>query len=163
MYTPQSLRDIHERSHRSLAGLLAHCAKLNPGLIERELPGFGYATIRLQLHHVISAQEYWLGVLRGRLDAKDNAADFAGIPELQQYRARIAAQTAAWLERADAAELNTPRKFSVWSPNGNVERTLTPAHVVLRTQTHIFQHQGQVTAMCRLLGMPVNGLDFPLG
>jgi uncharacterized damage-inducible protein DinB len=135
---------------------------LAPGEIEQEMPGFGYASIRLQLHHVISAEEYWITVLQGRVNADDNAADFAGIPELQQYRARTAAATAVWLERATSAELSTPRKFSVWSPTGNVERTLMPAHVVLRTQTHIFQHQGQVTAMCRLLGMPVNGLDFSL-
>jgi uncharacterized damage-inducible protein DinB len=133
MYTPDALRDIHERSHRSLAGLLLHCAKLAPGEIEQEMPGFGYASIRLQLHHVISAEEYWITVLQGRVNADDNAADFAGIPELQQYRARTAAATAAWLESATAAELNTPRKFSVWSPTGNVERTLMAAHVVLRS------------------------------
>jgi uncharacterized damage-inducible protein DinB len=32
----------------------------------------------------------------------------------------------------------------------------------MRTMTHIYHHQGQVTAMCRLLGRPVNGLDYPI-
>jgi len=57
--------------------------------------------------------------------------------------------------------LNTRRKMATW---GGKELELVPAHVILRTQTHIFQHQGQVAAMCRLLGRPIpTGLDFPLG
>ncbi|MBK9305322.1 MAG: hypothetical protein IPM94_16040 [bacterium] len=28
--------------------------------------------------------------------------------------------------------------------------------------THVFHHQGQLTAMCRLLGRPSEGLDYPL-
>ena len=40
---------------------------------------------------------------------------------------------------------------------------LAPAHVILRTQTHVFHHMGQLAAMCRLLGHPIpQGMDFPL-
>jgi hypothetical protein len=46
---------------------------------------------------------------------------------------------------------------------GNKERVLTPALVILRIVTHLYQHQGPVVAMCRLLGKPCPGLDFPLG
>jgi uncharacterized damage-inducible protein DinB len=38
-----------------------------------------------------------------------------------------------------------------------------PALIFVRTTVHIYQHQGQVLAMCRLLGRPGPGnLDFPL-
>jgi len=58
------------------------------------------------------------------------------------------------------AELNTPREMTTW---GDERVLLVPAHVVLRTQTHVFQHAGQVAAMARLLGRPVPaGLDLPL-
>jgi len=46
---------------------------------------------------------------------------------------------------------------------GDRDVDLMPAHVVLRTQTHAFQHQGQIAAMARLLGRPIlPGLDFPI-
>jgi hypothetical protein len=35
-------------------------------------------------------------------------------------------------------------------------------HVILRTQTHLYRHQGQVVAMSRLMGRQKGGLDFPL-
>ncbi|MEE8304044.1 MAG: hypothetical protein V3S24_16600, partial [Candidatus Tectomicrobia bacterium] len=58
------------------------------------------------------------------------------------------------------AELNIRRTMTTW---GDKEIEVVPVHVLLRTQTHIFQHQGQVAAMSRLLGRPVPaGLDFPL-
>ncbi len=44
-----------------------------------------------------------------------------------------------------------------------LDSTIFPAHVILRTQTHLFHHMGQITAMCRLLGHPIPpGIDFPV-
>ena len=40
-------------------------ACLPPVALDQELEGFGYPSIRLQLHHVIGAEQYWVGVLRG--------------------------------------------------------------------------------------------------
>jgi len=34
--------------------------------------------------------------------------------------------------------------------------------VFARTLVHIYHHMGQVAAMCRLLGKPTQGLDFPI-
>lgn len=40
---------------------------------------------------------------------------------------------------------------------------LMPARIIVRTQTHVYQHMGQITAMCRLFGRPAPaGLDFSL-
>ena len=43
-------------------------------------------------------------------------------------------------------------------------RLLRPADVIMRIVTHIFNHQGQVLAMCRALGKPNEqiDLDYPL-
>jgi len=160
MHTPSALLDLHGRTHRSLQKLLAHCATLGPEDVNRELPGFGYPSVRLQLHHVIGAEEYWIGVLRGSYRAEDDEADFPDIDALEAYRRRIAESTQSYLRSADPAELNTAREMLTWPDR---KRLLVPAHVVLRTQTHIYQHQGQVAAQCRLLGRPIpTGLDFPL-
>jgi uncharacterized damage-inducible protein DinB len=160
MYTAAALVDVHTRTHASFGKLIDHCGGFSDAELARELEGFGYASIRLQLHHVIGAEEYWVGVLRGLMLVDENPADFASIDALRAYRARVAGVTGEYLRAADEAELNTPRKMTTWSGN---ESELMPAHVILRTQTHFFQHQGQVAAMARLMGRPIpRGLDFPL-
>lgn len=159
MYTPDALLDLHERCHRNLRDALEQCRALRDDELNREMPGFGYPTVRLQFHHIIGAEEYWLGVLHGVINADDNSADFPTIDSLEAWRARVYAATGAYLKAHDATALNTAREYETW---GGRRKTFTPAHVMVRTHTHIYSHKGQVSAMCRLMGKPVKGLDFPL-
>jgi uncharacterized damage-inducible protein DinB len=160
VHTAEGLLDLHTRVHWSFAAVIRHAGGFAPEEHDRELAGFGYPSVRLQLHHAIGAEEYWLGVVRGAFRAEDDAHLYPTIDAIEAYRARIEASTAEYLAGASLAELNTPRTMRQW--NGR-ERSLRPAHVVLRTQTHIHHHIGQVAAMVRLLGRPLPaGLDFPL-
>ena len=161
MYTPESLLDVHERAHRSLRALLVHCRGLTPAELDRGIEGFGYASIRLQLHHEIGAEEYWIGVLQGRIHADENDAAYPDVASLEAYRERVYAATRAYLQGASIETLNAARPMRTW--NGR-EPTLVPAHVILRTATHLYHHQGQMVAMSRMMGKPVEPglLDFPL-
>jgi uncharacterized damage-inducible protein DinB len=160
MYTKDLLLDLHERGHRSLRKLLAVCGELPAELLNRELAGFGYPTVSLQLHHVIGGEEYWVGVIHGKMLVDENEADYASIAALEAYRARVTEVTRSYLQSASESELNTAREMVTWGGN---TRLLVPGRILLRTLTHIYQHQGQVLAMRRLLGSPgPNGLDFPL-
>ncbi|MFO7608783.1 MAG: DinB family protein [Candidatus Krumholzibacteriia bacterium] len=159
MHTAAQLLDLDTRAHACLAALLDHCRGFSPDELNRELDGFGYPTVRLQLHHAIGAQEYWIGVLQGRVEPDFDDAAYPGIDELEAWRRRTADLTAAYLRATDEATLNAAVDLPTW---GGRIRTLVPAQVVLRTVTHIFHHQGQIAAMCRLLGRPVEGLDWPL-
>lgn len=159
MHTPEALLDLHERAHRNLGALLAHCRGLDAAALNRELPGFGYPSVRLQLHHGIGAEKYWIGVLQGRIEVDEDAAAYPTVASLEADRARAFAATEAYLRGVTPEELNTARTLLTW---GNRERLLVPAQVVIRTQTHLYHHQGQITAMCRLLGKPCAGLDYPL-
>lgn len=159
MHTPAALLDLHQRAHRNLEALLVHCRSLSAQELDRDLPGFGYPTVRLQLHHGIGAEKYWIGVLQGRIDADDDAPDYPTIASLQEYRARVFAATEAYLQGASSRELNTARPMMTW---GNKEKVLVPAHVFMRTLTHLYHHQGQILAMCRLLGKPGAGFDYPI-
>lgn len=140
---------------------MTHCSQLSTEELDRELPGFGYPTVRLQLHHMLEAETYWIGVLEGRIDVDDiNPDDYPTIDSLEVYRKEVFAATERNLRAASVDELNTARPMMTW---GNKEQLLMPAHVLLRTQTHLYQHQGQILAMCRLLGKPgPAGLDFPV-
>jgi uncharacterized damage-inducible protein DinB len=159
MYTAESLLDIHERSHRGLTKLLEHCRQFSIEELNSEMAGFGYATVRLQIHHIIGAEKYWTGVLYGRIDADDDDPNYPTIDSLEIYRQQVFEITERYLQAVSLEELNTPRKMITWQ---NIERMLTPAHVIMRTQMHIYHHQGQILAICRLLGKPASGLDFPI-
>ena len=159
MHTPEALLDLHERAHRNLTALLVHCRDLGGEAINRELAGFGYPTVRLQLHHAIGAEKYWIGVLQGRIDADDDSPDYPTIESLEIYRQYVFAATQDYLRGASVQELSSARPMMTW---GNRERVLIPAQVFMRTLTHLYHHQGQITAMCRLLGKPCAGLDYPI-
>lgn len=160
MYSVEALLDLHERSHRTLQKLLRHCAELTAEEFNRELPGFGYPSVRLQLEHVIGAQEYWISVVRGRYTGDLSEPDCPTMEALETYRRQVAEETDTYLRQTSDAELSTAREMLTWPDK---VRSLVPALVFLRTVTHIYQHQGQVLAMCRLLGRPgPSGLDFPL-
>jgi uncharacterized damage-inducible protein DinB len=106
MYKTEALLDLHERAHRSLQKLLAHCRGLSAEESNRELPGFGYPSVRLQLYHTIGAEEYWIGVLRGDFDAEDNEAAYPTVESLEAYRQQLAAATDQYLRAASREELN---------------------------------------------------------
>lgn len=160
MYTSEALLDVVERTHRSLNMLMDHCQELEVEGFSRNLDGFGYPSIRLQLHHVVGAQKYWIGVLDGRMDVDEDEDEYPTVDSLKAYQRTVFDLTRDYLRSASQQELNESRAMVTW---GNQTKELTPAHVVLRTLMHVYQHQGQIAAMCRLLGKPIPpGLDFPL-
>lgn len=160
MYTIEALLDLHKRAHGSFQKLLTHCSQLSTEELNQELQGFGYPTVRLQLHHILEAEKYWIGVLEGRIEADDNADDYSTIKSLEAYRKEVFKATEHHLRNASEEEFNIARPMMTWNKG---EQLLKPAHILLRTQTHIYQHQGQILAMCRLLGKPgPAGLDFPI-
>jgi len=159
MLTSEALLDIHERAHRNLKGYLEHCRILEEGAFDRPLSETSEATVRLQLHHAIGAEKYWIGVLEGRIDADDDAHLYPTIESLETYREETFELTQNHLRNASVEELNTPRPMKTWTGE---EPVLHPGHVVMRTITHIYHHQGQVAAMFRVLGSPSPGFNYPI-
>jgi len=159
LYTAEVLRDIHARSHENLKQLLEHCRAFSEDELAREFEGFGDPSIRLQVHHEVAAEKYWIGVIQGRMDVDENQAEYSTIDSLERYRAEVFAATEAYLEGASPEELSTPRPMVTW---GGDERVLVPALIVMRTQVHLYHHQGKILAMCRLLGRPGEGMNFSL-
>ena len=152
--------DTHERCHRSLAKYLEHCRGLSPEQLDQPVDGFGYETVRLQLQHMIGAERYWTSVAMGCMDASENNADAESIDALESFRRRVFETTHTYLRKTTDGELTTPRTMITW---GTQEHVLAPIHIILRTQTHLFHHMGQIAAMCRLLDHPIpEGFDFPL-
>jgi uncharacterized damage-inducible protein DinB len=156
-YTSDVLHDIHERSHENLRQLMEHCRAFNEAELNREMEGFGYPSIPLQFHHEIAGEKYWLGVIHGRMDVDENESEYRTIASLEVYREEVFGATEAYLRGASIHELNTARPMITWQGH---EKVLVPAQIVLRTQVHYYHHQGQILAMCRLLGKPGEGMNY---
>ena len=160
MFTKEALLDIHSRSQTTLASVIAHAAGLPSGLVDRELAGFGYGTIRLQVHHAVGAQRYWLSVLADAVDASDDFDDFPDMASLDAMRRAADDEVRHYLDGTSVEDLNRPGRHENW--RGETQE-MVPALVLMRTITHIHHHVGQVTAMCRLLGHPLDrGIDFAI-
>lgn len=159
MNGPEPLIEFHRRCHQSFSRLLDHCGSLTEEELHRKLEGFGYSTVQLQVHHVIGAERYWLGVLEGRMDVDEDEDLYPDISRLKRYRERVAGECERYLRESSPEEFGTPREMITWGGN---KKRLVPAHVIIRTQVHIYHHQGQILAMCRLIGKPANGSDYPI-
>jgi uncharacterized damage-inducible protein DinB len=161
MYNTETLLDIHARAHESLRRLIVVCAELTDDELRGPLNGFGFPTILRQLEHTIGAEVYWQTVvIRGYTEE----ASLPALPDLaamEAFREQTASVTRSYLQRATEAELNSRREMI--SDPGQT-RVLRPADVILRVVTHIFNHQGQVLAMCRAMGKPNKrrDLDYPV-
>ena len=159
MLTSEGLREIHARTHKNLADLLTHCHSLDGQEVDQEIPEFNGASVRLQLHHIIGAEKYWIGVLEGRIDADEDAHLYPTIETLEAYRSEVHSGTQNYLQTASAEVLGTPRLMTTY---GGAEHLLIPGHIVMRTITHAYHHMGQVASMLRLLDHPSPGFDYSI-
>jgi uncharacterized damage-inducible protein DinB len=161
MYTAATLLDIHARAHESLRRLIVFCGNLTDSELRRPLTGFGFPTIVRQLEHTIGAEVYWQTVVTRGYTEEARLPNLRDVTDLEAFRAQTASATRSYLARVSDADLNSPRHMI--SDPGKT-RLLRPADVIMRVVTHIFNHQGQVLAMCRTIGKPndKHDLDYPL-
>lgn len=161
MYNAETLLDVHARAHESLRRLIAFCGTLTTDELSRPLPGFGFPTVLRQLEHTIGAEVYWQTVVTRGYNEEATLPALPDLGGIEAFRAQTASATRSYLERATEAELNTSRRMT--SDPGQT-RLLRPADVIMRVVTHIFNHQGQVLAMCRSIGKPndTHDLDYPV-
>lgn len=161
MYNAATLQDIHQRAHESLRRLIAFCTELTDDDLRRSLSGFGFPTILRQLEHTIGSEVYWQTVVTTGYSEEGTMPPLPDLSAMEAFRRRTAAVTQDYLARAGEAELNATRRML--SDPGET-RLLRPADVIMRVVTHIFNHQGQVLAMCRAMGKPneKHDLDYPV-
>lgn len=161
MHNRESLLDVHGRAHESLRRLIAFCGTLSPDEWRQPVSGFGFPTILRQLEHTIGAEVYWQTVITRGYSEEATLPPLPDLAAIEAFREHTASVTRSYLEHATEADLNTPRRM-VSDPGET--RVLRPADVIMRVVTHIFNHQGQVLAMCRGLGKPNDtaDLDYPI-
>ena len=157
MYNAETLLDVHARAHESLRRLIDFCSTLTAEELRRPLTGFGFPTVHRQLEHIIGAELYWQTVVTSGYTEEATLPALPDIAAIEAFRQQTASTTRTYLSGARESELNSTRQMI--SDPGET-RLLRPADVIMRVVTHIFNHQGQVLAMCRSLGKPNDTLDL---
>ena len=157
MYSAEALLDIHARAHESLRRLIDFCGTLTGEELRRPLTGFGFPTVHRQLEHTIGAELYWQTVVTRGYTEEAVLPALPDVATIEAFRQQTASTTRTYLRGASDSELNSTRQMI--SDPGET-RLLRPADVIMRVVTHIFNHQGQVLAMCRSLGKPNDTLDL---
>jgi uncharacterized damage-inducible protein DinB len=161
MYNPAILLDIHARAHESLRRLIVFCGDLAEDELRRPVNGFGFPTVLGQLEHTIGAEVYWQTVVIRGYTEEATLPPLRDVAAIEAFRQQTASTTRSYLERASEAEVNSPR---VMISDPGESRLLRPADVIMRIVTHMFNHQGQILAMCRSIGKPNEqiDLDYPI-
>ena len=66
MFTLDSVRKFHCWTHASLKLVLDHLSTIPTTDYVRELPGFGFRTLREQAIHIFNCEGFWIHTLRGK-------------------------------------------------------------------------------------------------
>ncbi len=160
MFTRDGIRALHAWTHERLDLVLEHVTALSAAEFTRELPGFGYPSVRDQLMHVLGAEERWVQRLQSLPVRSWSATDYPTVAALRAAKARVMRATGEYLDRLPDAALDVPLPHR---PEGWIGELRSPAFILHHAITHAYHHKGQVVAMCRLLGHPAPDTDLQRG
>jgi uncharacterized damage-inducible protein DinB len=157
MFTLDGVRKFHSWTHASLTLLLDHLSTIPLGDFGKELPNFGFPTLREQIIHIFNCEGFWIYKLQ-RLDYVDrNPAEYPAVAAARILQQEVKARTQEYLSNLTNQQLNTNTELH-FSDGDNAART--PALILHHVLTHAFHHKGQVVAMCRELGHPAPDTDL---
>jgi uncharacterized damage-inducible protein DinB len=157
VFTLDGIRKFHAWTHASLHLLLAHLATVDTLAYRRELTGFGFPTLHLQVIHFINCEPFWIHMLRGVPFSDHDPAQFPHVADARHLLEEVGRQTTAYLSGLSDEQLNANRELHF--PDGDLA-VRTPALVLHHVLTHAFHHKGQIVAMCRVLGHPAPDTDL---
>jgi uncharacterized damage-inducible protein DinB len=157
VFTVDGIRKFHGWMHSSLDLVLNHVSTIPANDYVREVPGFGFATVREQAIHILNCEGFWVSTLRGAAYANRSAAECPDLAALRLMQRQVSQETYAYLSTLTDQQLDatTELRFS----DGDV-CFRTPAFILHHALTHAFHHKGQIVAMCRLLGYPAPDTDL---
>ena len=155
MFTVDGVRKFHGWTHACLDVVLRHLSAIPMDDYGKEVPGFGFPTLREQVIHLFNCEGFWVHTLQGQRYVDRRAEGV--IADARALQQDVSRQTRAYLSSLTDQQLNTDTKLHF--PDGDVA-VRTPALVLHHVLTHAFHHKGQIVAMCRVLGYPAPDTDL---
>ena len=137
--------------------MLDHLSTIPASDYAREVPDFGFPTLREQVIHIFNCEGFWVHALQGLTYRDRNPAGFASVADARLLQREISERTLAYLGSLTDQQLSSNTELRY--PDGDVA-VRSPAFVIYHVLTHAFHHKGQIVAMCRLLGHPAPDTDL---
>jgi uncharacterized damage-inducible protein DinB len=157
LFTVIGMRKLHSWTHSSLTLVLDHLATIPEGDYAKEVSGFGFATLRAQIIHILNCEGFWIHTLQAARFEDEDAADWPSVPDARVLQRDVGANTLAYLSGLSDEQLNADTEL-LFSDGDKAVRT--PAFVLHHILTHAFHHKGQIVSMCRTLGHPAPDTDL---
>ena len=157
VFTLEGIRKFHSWTHASLTLILDHLSTMPPADYGKEIPNFGFPTLRNQVVHIFNTEEFWIRVLQGLEYANRNPLEYAAVADAKLLQQEIMRTTQAYLSTLTDQQLNSDAKLQFADGDSAVR---TPALILHHVLTHAFHHKGQIAAMCRALGHPAPDTDL---
>jgi uncharacterized damage-inducible protein DinB len=157
VFTLDGIRKFHDWTHASLNLVLDHLSSIPTNDYARELPEFGFRTLREQAIHIFNCEGFWIHTLRGLRYANRTPEDCPAVADARLLQKEVIRFTRAYLSNLTNQQLNADAELHF--PDGDVA-VRTPALVLHHVLTHAFHHKGQIVAMCRALGHPASDTDL---
>ena len=157
MFTVEGIRKFHGWTHACISLVLDHLSTIPAGDYVKEVPGFGFGTLREQAIHIFNCEGFWVQILRGPPYNNREPEECPAVADARVLQQEVSLQTHAYLSSLTDRQLNTNTELRF--PDGDVA-TRTPALVLHHFLTHAFHHKGPIVAMCRALGHPAGDTDL---
>ena len=157
MFTLDGIRKFHNWTHLSLGLVLDHLSTISPEEYTRELPAFGFSTLRAQVIHILNCEGFWIHTLQGSRYVDRDPIQYPSVDDARLLEREISGRTLAYLSNLTDRQLNSDTELHF--PDGDIA-VRTPALVIHHVLTHAFHHKGQIVAMCRAVGRPARDTDL---
>lgn len=157
MFTLPGIRQFHSWTHASLTLLLDHLSTIPVTEYAKEVPGFGFPTIRAQVIHILNCEGFWIHTLRAIPFDDRDPDNLTTVSDARLLQSEVSMRTLNYLSGLSEQHLvaDTELHFS----DGDIA-VRTPALILHHVLTHAFHHKGQIVSMCRILGYPAPDTDL---
>jgi uncharacterized damage-inducible protein DinB len=157
LFTLAGIRKFHNWTHASLTLLLDHLSTIPAGDYVKEVPGFGFPTVRAQLVHILNCEGFWIHTLQTFPFEDQDPADWPTVADARVLHREVSLKTLNYLSDLSEQHLNAGMELHFADGDRAVR---TPALVLHHVLTHAFHHKGQIVSMCRSLGYPAPDTDL---
>ena len=157
MFTLDGVRTFHGWTHASLNLVLDHLSTIPTSDYVKEVPNFGFRTVRDQLIHIFNCEGLWIDLLQGLRYVDRKPEEYPVVADARLLQKEVAERTHAYLLNLTNHQLNSDTELHF--SDGDIA-VRTPALILHHMLTHAFHHKGQIAAMCRALGHPLRDTDL---
>jgi uncharacterized damage-inducible protein DinB len=157
LFTLAGIRKFHDWTHASFTLLLDHLSTIPAGEYSKEVPGFGFPTLRAQVLHILNCEGFWVQTLQALHFENEDPANWPTVSDARVLQGEVSLKTLNYLSGLNEQRLNAGTELHFSDGDSAVR---TPALVLHHVLTHAFHHKGQIVSMCRHLGYPAPDTDL---